>query len=172
MEKKNFLQSIADVATEIIAMDDTHHTTSIELYGIDRVSVGYGGEIVEIDGNNMVLLEFEDTLGTTDWLPLGILDEHIIKNVLAKLVFIKLRMEEERKDIVYVISVEDSKTTKKVHKVFRKLRDAQEELLRLYNEYKANPNIRQSGIQYYKSLWGKWEDGYEVYYWIDKSKII
>ena len=73
---------------------------------------------------------------------------------------------------MYVISVEDSKTTKKVHKVFRKLRDAQEELLRLYNEYKANPNIRQSGIQYYKSLWGKWEDGYEVYYWIDKSKII
>lgn len=171
MKNETILQSIADVANEIIAMDDTHHTTSIVLDGIDRVSVGYGGEIVEIDGNNMVLLEFEDTMGTTDWLPLGIFDEHIIKNVLAKLTFIKIRMEEERKDIVYVMSVEDSKGTKKIHKVFRKLRDAQKELLKLKKEYDVNPNVRQQGIQYYKSLWGKWEDGYEVHYWIEKAKI-
>ena len=168
---KKFLEFTKDVATEIIAMDDTHHTTSIELLGIDRVSVGYGGEIVEIDSNNMVLLEFEDYMGTTDWLPLGIFDEHIIKNVLAKLTFIKIRMEEERKDIVYVMTVEDSKGTKKIHKVFHKLRDAQKELLELKKIFDVNPNVRQQSIQYYKSLWGKWEDGYEVHYWIYKSKI-
>ena len=66
MKKELALQEVAKVVNEIIAFDDTHHIQSVELLGIQRVSVGYGGEIVEIDSNNMVLLEFEDYLGTTE----------------------------------------------------------------------------------------------------------
>lgn len=171
MKKELALQEVAKVVNEIIAFDDTHHIQSVELEGIQRVSVGYGGEIVEIDNNNMVLLEFEDYIGTTDWLPLGIFEESVISHLLFKLVTIKVEMEEKHKHIVYAMAVEDSRTTKTVHKVFHKLDDAQAELLRLYDEYKANPKRKNMSISYWQGLYVQFNDGHEINYFIHKTTI-
>ena len=54
---------------------------SIEFNELQKVSIPNDGYIHTIDTNNMVLLDFEGSSSTTDWLPLAILDEKYINNL-------------------------------------------------------------------------------------------
>ena len=92
MEKNMILAEIERLVGEIIASDKFHNHQdcvayscrggySIEFNELQKVSIPNNGFIHTIDSNNMVLLEFEDTMGTTDWLPLAMFDTKIINNL-------------------------------------------------------------------------------------------
>lgn len=81
---KNVLVDIQNMVCDIVKYDNiknNNKSTCIEFNELQKVIIPNNGFIHSIDTNNMVLLEFEDTMGTTDWLPLDILKDDIINGL-------------------------------------------------------------------------------------------
>lgn len=86
--KKDYLTKIQTMCNEILLLDkeinnSTKMPTQIAFGEITRVEIPNHGYIVCIDNNNMVQCEFEDLLGTTDWLPLAMFDTYYIRDVYS-----------------------------------------------------------------------------------------
>lgn len=93
MDKTNKLNEIKRMVIEIVNTDNfrNHQNCvtydsrrggfSIEFNELQKVTIPNNGYIHTIDTNNMVLLDFEGSSSTTDWLPLAILDEKYINNL-------------------------------------------------------------------------------------------
>lgn len=71
----------------------------IEFNELQKVTIPNNGIIHTLDTNNMVLLEFENTLGTTDWLPLAMFDDKIISNLYEVI----KDMHKELVELVYIL---------------------------------------------------------------------
>lgn len=92
MTKNEILNEINTMVKDITASDKfkSHQDCvlfscrggySIEFNELQKVSIANDWYIHTIDTNNMVLLDFEGSSNTTDWLPLAILDEKYINNL-------------------------------------------------------------------------------------------
>lgn len=92
MTKNEILNEINTMVKDITASDKfkSHQDCvlfscrggySIEFNELQKVSIANDWYIHTIDTNNMVLLDFEGSSSTTDWLPLAILDEKYINNL-------------------------------------------------------------------------------------------
>lgn len=92
IEKIKKLDSIKNLVFEIVNADNFRDHQDcvayscrgglcIEFNELQKVAIPNNGHIHTIDTNNMVMLEFEDTMGTTDWLPLAMFDDKIINNL-------------------------------------------------------------------------------------------
>ena len=86
-----FIQKMID---EIITLDKVVNkkivpSFSICLDGLYSVPTPNYGKVVEIDNNSMVLIQFEDTIGTTDWLPISIMCDSILDGVYDSLTQMK-----------------------------------------------------------------------------------
>ena len=84
------ITQIQKLVEEIMYLDTilnkkTNKPFSICLDGIYSVPTPNNGEIIEIDNNSMVILSFEDTIGTTDWLPISILSNEILSDIFDNL---------------------------------------------------------------------------------------
>lgn len=96
-EKKQMMANISNYANEIIEFDEKDYLIcnggglayAVKFSGMLCPTIPNRGQIVSIDTNQMVLLEFEDTLGTTDWLPLEMFTDTIIESVFTSLSRVK-----------------------------------------------------------------------------------
>lgn len=84
------ITQIQKLVEEIMYLDTilnkkTNKLFSICLDGLYSVPTPNYGKILEIDNNSMVILSFEDTIGTTDWLPISILSNEILSAIFDSL---------------------------------------------------------------------------------------
>lgn len=99
-EKKEMMTNISNYINEIIEFDDKDYLVcnggglayAVKFSGMLCPTIPNRGHIVSIDTNQMVLLEFEDTLGTTDWLPLEMFTDTIIESVFTSLSRVKQKI--------------------------------------------------------------------------------
>jgi hypothetical protein len=88
------LYLIQKTIDEVINLDKVENkkstpSFSICLDGLYSVPTPNYGMVVEIDNNSMVLIQFEDNIGTTDWLPLSIMCDSILDGVYDSLTQMK-----------------------------------------------------------------------------------
>lgn len=98
--KKDYLNKIQKMCYDILLLDKEINNSSklptqIDFCELTRVEIPNHGYIICIDSNNMVQCEFEDLLGTTDWLPLAMFDTYYIREVYSSLETILNQMDDK-----------------------------------------------------------------------------
>lgn len=148
MEKNMILVEIERLVGEIIASDKFRNHQDcvayccrggfcIEFNELQKVSIPNNGFIHTIDSNNMVLLEFEDTMGTTDWLPLAMFDTKIINNLYEVIKDFHKEMDIKKCFILCCDWQMSNECKRDIVKVF----DNKEKAQAYYNEFLTNECI-------------------------------
>lgn len=147
MEKNMILVEIERLVGEIIASDKFRNHQDcvayscrgglcIEFNELQKVSIP-NGFIHTIDSNNMVLLEFEDTMGTTDWLPLAMFDDKIINNLYEVIKDFHKEMDIKKCFILCCDWKMSNENCRDIVKVF----DNKDKAQAYYNEFLTNECI-------------------------------
>jgi hypothetical protein len=149
MEKIKKLDDIKNMVFEIVNADKfrnhqncvTYNSRrggfSIEFNELQKVTIPNNGYIHTIDTNNMVLLEFEDTLGTTDWLPLAMFDDKIINSLYEVIKDFHKEMDIKKCFILCCDWKMSNEGSRDIVRVF----DNKEKAQAYYNEFLTNECI-------------------------------
>lgn len=128
MTKTQMLAEINEMVTNLIEFHNKTNSMkahSVQFLGINKPPLtGTRGNVVEIDNNLQIMLEFEDYLGTTDYLPLAMFDSMIISNVHIALT---IMVNETIKYVYLIIEMfsDDAQTRTEVYdKVYHNEKDA------------------------------------------------
>lgn len=175
-KKKELLVSVEELVTDILKNDiykENSTNCSVFLKAEQQVTIGYGGKIVEVDNNNMALLEFDDYIGTTDWLPLGIFETSVITSLYDVLSNIFIEVKAENLDDVFALYKHDVKNkTIEVVKVFDNMDDVVCEIKALELKYNNDNNLIFQDISYNNdSLSVRMKEDNEYHYYVKTTKF-
>lgn len=100
MDTKSMIIEIEEMVENIVNYDmecnKKHKSYSVIFEGIQRPRYKFC-EVVEVDSSGMVILQFDDTLGTTDALPLSIFNSELITTIYNQIYSMNGEIEYEKK---------------------------------------------------------------------------
>lgn len=172
--KKKMIVEIEEMVENIIYATNNgfKRSSSLVFNGIQRPRF-YNGYVVEVDPNGMVAFDFDDSLGTSDWLPMSIIDDKIIKAIHDSVSHIM-------KEVCELSSIK----AKDVH-ILRYSNDSDNGVIGVYNDFylckaKLDGIVKEFEEEYAihhkyatnTSFHARLEDGSDFYYEIESYDFV